>query len=357
MRYLLLAIFLFVSVFGVMAQPVNADEYTDWLSGMQLTGGYLFEDLGGTEFTADIDYPTEIDTDIEKLQAVENLLEQMRLEHNQKATLAVTDWKEYEDKFHTYAEISKKKHKLLLNEKACLMESIRLARYPTVKDWNEATNVKTIQELDAVYYDLYGDLEQAKETTTLATSTVLDELKAINLDSLDKTPTSDPTEDFTTYTETDPDSEITVTADRITLVGFDEGTDAYVYKEGKNFDGDFEHLLQVYLDSASDDYAEANVWAVMNEVGTWEDIEAASGDGLCAYAMIRGAGDTRLYLGELDGGTEYLDNIATLNADTLYFLEIERDEAVGDYGTAYIYICTGNYWDDGGTQVDTLVSQ
>ena len=52
-------------------------------------------------------------------------------------------------------------------------------------------------------------------------------------------------EDFSTYTETDPNSKIAVTSSKIDVSAIDRGDNAYVYDDkGSNFfDGDFEFLF------------------------------------------------------------------------------------------------------------------
>jgi len=333
-------------------------------------------------------YPVGVDTDFERLRAVYSLIEQMRLEHNKTAedfrnrlTLElapedpeefrakqkagfVPDWvseglmvsdtpdnNSLSAKFRTYAEASKTKLKQLLAEQNRLKEKIRWANY-TLEQW------RTISELSpdgqiAIDEMLFGSREVEKAKPTKATSSLLDELKALNLDDLPECPGDDPTEDFTSATwnngnpQADPSSHISVTADRVT---FDDITyeDAYFYSDRGDayFDESFDHLFKVCLTFKKSYNYSAVVWyKLTNEIASGQ-----SNPGL-HLSTVASVGGWRLYLVNFPGGSDYTGYLST---GTVYYVEFERDEDVGEFGTAYAYICTGNYWDDGGTQVDTL---
>jgi hypothetical protein len=145
------------------------------------------------------------------------------------------------------------------------------------------------------------------------------------------------TEDLTTYTEVDPNARITVTAARSSFVGLTRNEDAYVYydKGVNHFNGDFEHLLDVYLDSA-DAYGIAVVWALTNLVDDWKGIIDAAGDAL-TFQLYFDATNYNFILRETDAGVLSGDTYVGA-IDTPYYLKIVRDESVGTYGTLYAYI-------------------
>lgn len=163
-----------------------------------------------------------------------------------------------------------------------------------------------------------------------------------------------PTEDFTTYTEVDPNSHITKTADRITWADLIRNEDAYVYKDkGVNhFDGDFEFRFKCEFTS-SDNVGVSRMVMLANIINDAYYIES-NGDCL-SYSFVKG-GDAvyRFFIVEADGGTVYSD-LSIISAATTYYITFWRDEAVGAYGTINAYICTGNYYGESGySLVDTL---
>lgn len=298
-------------------------------------------------------YPPEADTDYEKLCAVYSLIEQMRLEHNRVTNIARSNPRKYIESgiFKTYALLSKAQLKKLLAERNTLMEKIRWANY-NPDQWGKLTE----KELQAAQHELFGDKESLKHSPTEARAPPLDELKAIDINKLEATPTTDPTEDFTSASwnngtpQSDPGGFLTVTSTKVAFDALDRNNDTYFYRDmgANHFDGDYEHLLQT-LKSGYVDAGLAYVWVLANEVDDWFGLLVGDKDALGLWWYY----NSRLYIRELDGGAEYSD-YASLSQGTLYYVELERDEAVGTYGTIYAYICTGDYWDDGGTQIDTI---
>jgi len=144
-------------------------------------------------------------------------------------------------------------------------------------------------------------------------------------------------EDFTTYTEVDPNDHITVTASKVTWTNLNRDEDAYVYKDMgvDHFDGDFEHLLEMQLDSTGGSYnIPALVWGVSNDI---DDIESWTSGLLCRQALNANDPTERCAIDEKEGGVSDQVSIA---ASTPYYLKIKRDESAGTYGTLYCYIYT-----------------
>lgn len=145
-------------------------------------------------------------------------------------------------------------------------------------------------------------------------------------------------EDFTTFTEVDPNSKITVTASRVTWAALHRDEDAYVYKDktAGYFAGNFEHQFTLRITGMTNQGIAINgVWALTNLLDDLTGIEVASGD----YLVLQIADKTRqINFAEFNGGTYYACSAYVLSDDTSYYLTIKRDETVGTYGALYCYI-------------------
>ena len=138
-----------------------------------------------------------------------------------------------------------------------------------------------------------------------------------------------PLEDFTTYTEVDPNNHIgLVGTNHIDFVAY-MNEDAYLYKDKDvdHFGTSWEHKIDVKLVSATSQ-AQAYVWALANLVDDFQGIVTASGNELAVRLYYSGT-TKRLLLVELYLGTIY-DSIPYIMAyNTPYYLTIKRD------GTAF----------------------
>lgn len=145
------------------------------------------------------------------------------------------------------------------------------------------------------------------------------------------------TEDYTDYTETDPDEVYTVISSKITYTEISrDAANAYVYddKGSGHFDGDFEHLCEIEWTDQSNN-GRTYVWGLGNSTNILANTHLGLRDG--SYLLLTEQGNTS-------------DNTSH-GEDTRWYLEIERDESVGTYGTLYCRI----YSDSGRTTlVDTL---
>ena len=152
-----------------------------------------------------------------------------------------------------------------------------------------------------------------------------------------------PIEDFTTYEEVDPNGRITVTADRSTFTLLSRDEDAYVYKDkGVNhFDGDFEHLIEMYPDAAGSSYfGHVGIWVLSNDIDDLQGLKDA-GKSYLGLEMEGAIGyNPYLRLYEQDGANSYSDQSIALSWDTLYYLKIKRVETDGEFGTIYCDIYT-----------------
>jgi len=159
----------------------------------------------------------------------------------------------------------------------------------------------------------------------------------------------DPIEDFTGYTEVDTGAVLTVTSDTVAFSSMARDNSAYVYddKGVGHFDGDFEHLLDTICSSVTD-VAWYCVWMVSNDASSYANHVTNDYD----LHAARWKGDTRAFsIIEWNGASATTDTSTTLSTGTRYYLKVKRDEAVGTYGTLYLYI----YTDSGRTSLsDTL---
>lgn len=299
-----------------------------------------------------IDYPPSIDTDLKKLHAVYSIIEQMRVEHNKQGSIAKLEpskyiksgiWKRYVKQFEELYEP-------LLREQSFLRGKIRAIHY-TEEQWAKL-NQDAILDSSINPFSIFGDKEVEKVKPTLAISPNLDTLKTIKIEDMTGNGLSDPLEDFTTYTEVDPGSDVTVTANTITLNEFVGSSTTYVYKDygAGHFIGDFEHLIEYNLGNSTEVDAIACPYVLATDLGAvpdlYDDVE------IVVRWLRQGEANNRLYLYLYDGGYEDSDNYNSLSIDTSYYLKIAR--TTGSPTDINVYI----YSDDSRTTlVDTLLAQ
>jgi len=139
-------------------------------------------------------------------------------------------------------------------------------------------------------------------------------------------------EDFTAYTEVDPNDHINVVnSTHIQVTDIAEDEDAYLYRDyGAGFFANFTHYLEVRLDDHISATARANCWAVANEIDDWTGVS----DGFSVQvAWANAAGTWRLKLAKMEAGTETSAS-ADVSGGTWYYLTITRN---GDTLTLDIY--------------------
>jgi len=139
-------------------------------------------------------------------------------------------------------------------------------------------------------------------------------------------------EDFTTYTEVDPNSHIGLVGTNHVDFKAYKNEDAYLYKDkGAGHFTDFEHKIDVKLISA-DNTGQGFVWALANLVDDWKGIDDANGSALGVF-LYGSVATYYLYLRELYLGTAYNDS-CSINLNTPYYLTIKR---VGNAFTCKVY--------------------
>lgn len=274
------------------------------------------------------DYPLLANEDIEKLEWVYRAEEVLRLEHNEmgrqyrEGIITEAQWKEY------LSLSFDEKSKLLGNEKSKLRDAV---------GYSIATSSKEFQKKESDEKELFKKSTRWDVTTE----------KILN-----KNLASAAVEDFTTYTEVDPGTRIAVTATKVSVTALDDAEDARVYsdKGASHFNGNYEQLITVFVNSSTVNGLANLVWGVSNTTG--DEVTAFGANGNWVRMYDENGTNGSLTLREMDGGAAYDDGTGlTLSLNTPYYLKCKRDEAVGTYGTVYVYI----YSDSGRTTlVDTL---
>ena len=150
-----------------------------------------------------------------------------------------------------------------------------------------------------------------------------------------------PNEDYTTSTEVDPNNKISVTASVLTFTNLARNESAYRYwDKGVNyFNGDFTHLVDSIISSAGYGGIVTN-WAVANDIGDLVTIIGAGKSSLSVYKYRLLGGQVEHVLLETDNGSQYSISYIDIAAPVTRYLKVVRDEAVGSFGTVYLYIYT-----------------
>jgi len=159
-------------------------------------------------------------------------------------------------------------------------------------------------------------------------------------------------ENFTLYTEVDPGSNITVAANSLTYI-LDNNTTAYIYsdKGAAYFDGDFSHYLKVTPGAAGSVNGITACWMLANVLNDVRSMQLAANNHL-VVTLSKGSGTYTLALSEFYGTAVSVAASNPLSDATPYYLNIERDETVGTYGTLYCRI----YSDDARTVLIETIS-
>jgi len=141
-------------------------------------------------------------------------------------------------------------------------------------------------------------------------------------------------EDFTTYTELDPNNHIDLVGTN--HIDFDAymNEDAYLYKDkGTDFFSNFEHKIDIKLISASASYAFNYPWCVANAIGAiYPDLGGSTN--LLNLQIYKSPGSPGVCLTEYYGASSWQDCSIALSFGTWYYLTIKK---VGTALTCKIY--------------------
>ncbi len=149
-------------------------------------------------------------------------------------------------------------------------------------------------------------------------------------------------QDYTSFTEVDGASRISVAQNVITISNLDDDEVCYVYKDFGDayFSADFESFFRFKFTLGTG--AESiYLAAYANGVGAIPALVAANGDALW-LAWDNGT----LTLAESNSGAVSSETVAGLSLDVEYFVRLARDENVGTYGTFYLYVYSNRQMTD-----------
>lgn len=131
-------------------------------------------------------------------------------------------------------------------------------------------------------------------------------------------------EDFTTYTEVDPNSHIDLVGTNHIDCTVRKNEDAYLYKDkGVGHFTDFEHLIDLKMNVVPAG-SQAGCWALTNYVNDYRGLINAGKTAIVVLPVRKTAGPYWVYLIELYGGVEYFDYYEG-SSGTWYYLKIKKD--------------------------------
>ena len=151
--------------------------------------------------------------------------------------------------------------------------------------------------------------------------------------------------DLSTFTGVEPASDLSIVTTKVTATTMLRDTSTYLYNDygAGAFDSDFEVLFECSMTAISGNGL-AYPCALTNVIGSgdsWGDRIA------CSFYVS----DLRLQESHL--GTTYTDTYA-ISVGTSYWCKLVRDESVGTYGRAYLYIASSEVNRDSETWLSTL---
>ena len=209
----------------------------------------------------------------------------------------------------------------------------------TATAWPAADTMKTYGDIT----DLWGWTTTTADKINNANFGVVFSVKAtgantdIYVDYIRVTVYTGAIEDFTTYTEVDTGGFLASSTTRITATNLTATPDAYYYSDKgvDHFNGDFEHLVTFKVTSGTGNMFLP--WMVANDLGDRQGLYSTNKPFFSVDLDYGGEANFTIYLREFTGTTHYTGTFGA-NTGTIYYLKIKRDEAVGTYGTLYLYI-------------------
>lgn len=139
-------------------------------------------------------------------------------------------------------------------------------------------------------------------------------------------------EDYTTYTEVDPNNHIATTSNTVDF-NYYMNEDAYLYDDkGAGNIANFTHHFDAMWDNKSNTLFHRFIaWIVANDLDDAKGLKDTSKD-YFAIAFTYTGGSLRIQLMESDGGTLSFDEYIGITHDTWYYFSVQR------YGTVNITV-------------------
>ncbi|MBR9701655.1 hypothetical protein GOV13_01910 [Candidatus Pacearchaeota archaeon] len=163
-------------------------------------------------------------------------------------------------------------------------------------------------------------------------------------------------EDFTAYSETDPNGKVSVSADTITLTDGDQDEVYYVTKDfGTNYFGDFTHWVDINITASENTDCRTIVWGMSNYGSNIVDAIISLSGGIVLNVQGRVAADTEynfLVAYGIDDSWEDVAESVNIGISTPAYLSIKRDNitvTVEIYSTPLLRISGG-----AGDDIDTI---
>ena len=146
-------------------------------------------------------------------------------------------------------------------------------------------------------------------------------------------------ENYTTYDKQDFGDKYSVTPTNIDVTGLLRNESAWVVddKGVDNFDGDFEHLVDIEVSSSTHN-ALFVPWMLANAVDDWNALLSDAGEDLLVVLPVGTSGTSIVIrLGEAVGASFIFDDYSGA-FNTPYYLKPKRDESVGSFGQIQCFI-------------------
>jgi hypothetical protein len=192
---------------------------------------------------------------------------------------------------------------------------------------------------------LTGTLEAQNITTSILTEAsqgrsiiIADEDRMVIIDAENRTITvfGDPItvyENLKLFSETDPNSKITIAENELVFANVNMLENATVQKDFgvDHFSGDFTERFKIKITSASATGVRAYVWALTNSQDNMRSLITGNGDYLGLFSWLAGGGVYYLGLEEVLAGSSSQSSVA-IAKDAEYYISIIRDESIGTYG-------------------------
>lgn len=157
-------------------------------------------------------------------------------------------------------------------------------------------------------------------------------------------------EDFTTYTEVDPNNHITVTASKVTFTDLARNEDAYIYKDYgvDHFNGDFTHKFEIAYTEVTDNGV-VGFWNMANAVDDFRGLTLANEDFILMYNL-----ENNFSLAVVENGVNVDEDISPSATGNVHYVTLDRDDDGGanNTGRYTAYIRTGSHT---GPLFDTLI--
>jgi hypothetical protein len=224
-------------------------------------------------------------------------------------------------------------------EKECEEDSLHNPTYADFKanglpsknpNFNPSTNIAYLKRLEKL--NVLVENEREDISASLRDMRQLSQLdnywdtRGLNLDDLRLTVSipapPDPLENYTTYTEVDPDGEVTVATNTITVSGMGKNTDTYVYKDfGAGHFTDFSHLHQLKV-TAWDAQGLATPYALADTVNDYLGLIANNFIGILVGENLSATGAFRLE--QSTSGSSTFDTALDLTLNVDYYFDTAR---------------------------------